>query len=334
VKDGAWSMLTDTSAALDHPVTRLTLAVAAGGLLLVPLVALALQATGRLGEATRRDVWTRYFTWLWFAPAVLIPVLATRLTAVAALTLAALLCYREFARATGLFRERLLSALVALAILVQAFASLDNWYRLFVAVAPMTMVSLAAAAVLADRPKGYLQRVSLGVVGLLLFGSGLMHMALLTVDPAFRPMLCVILLCTQLSDIAAYCSGKALGRRKVFVNTSPSKTLGGHVGALLITAPLAAWLLHASIPRADALSWWVLAALGLTIAVGAQFGDLVLGSIKRDLGVKDLAQTLPGHGGFTDRFNSMLLVAPTMFHAVNYLVGVGAGQPVRVLSGA
>lgn len=330
---GAWSTLIDTTGAIDHPVTRLTLWTVGGALIVAPLLTLILQATGKLGEATRRDIWRRYFTWLWFAPAVLIPVVSTRGTAVVVITLAALLCYREFARATGLFRERLLSALVALAILVQGLAALDNWYRLFVAVAPMTMVALAAAAVLADRPKGYLQRVSLGVVGLLLFGSGLMHMALMTVDPGYRPLLCVILLCTQVSDIAAYCCGKAFGRRKVFVNTSPSKTLGGHLGAVLITAPLAAWLLHQSLPQTPELNWWIFAGLGLILAIGAQFGDLVLGSIKRDLGVKDLAQSLPGHGGFTDRFNSMLLVAPTMFHAVNYLVGIGAGQPLRILTG-
>ena len=69
------------------------------------------------------------------------------------------------------------------------------------------------------------------------------------------------------------------------------------------------------------------------VVIGAQFGDLVLGSIKRDLGVKDLAGTLPGHGGISDRVNSLLLVAPAAFHFVGYLVGVGLDKPARIFTG-
>jgi phosphatidate cytidylyltransferase len=62
----------------------------------------------------------------------------------------------------------------------------------------------------------------------------------------------------------------------------------------------------------------VLAGFGLIIAAGAQLGDLVVGSIKRDLGIKDMGNVLPGHGGFLDRFNSLLLIAPAAYHYLNY----------------
>ena len=64
-----------------------------------------------------------------------------------------------------------------------------------------------------------------------------------------------------------------------------------------------------------------------------QLGELVLGSIKRDIGIKDMGAVLPGHGGILDRFNSLLLVSPAVFHLVKYLVGIGEGQPVRVFTG-
>src|SRR5262245_26126074 len=195
------------------------------------------------------------------------------------------------------------------------------------------MTVIAAAEVLRDSPSGYIQRVSLAAVGFLLFGAGLGHLGYMANDANYRPLLCMLILCVQLSDIAGYVCGKSFGRRKVFPKTSPNKTLGGHLGALVIVTPLAAWLGHMVCRGTPADTPLKLIGLGLLIAVGAQLGDLVLGSIKRDLGIKDMAATLPGHGGFLDRFNSLLLVAPAAFHYLGYFVGFGLDRAPHALQG-
>ncbi len=59
----------------------------------------------------------------------------------------------------------------------------------------------------------------------------------------------------------------------------------------------------------------------------------MLSSIKRDIGIKDMGTILPGHGGVLDRFNSLLLVAPAAFHFIQFFVGFGMGQPVRLITG-
>lgn len=320
--------LLSTEGAFEHPVTRLVVLGVAGVLILSPVAYLALVRLGRLSPAVRHDLRQRYRTWLVLAPVMLAMVLWCPLSAMAAVCAASLLCFREYSRATGLFRHRRQSAIAAAGIVGVNVASALHWYDLFTALTPLTMVALAVAAILRDEPKGYLQRVSLAAVGFLLFGAGLGHLSYIANDANYRPLLCMILLCTQVSDIAGYCFGKSMGGRRLFPNTSPNKTLAGHVGALLVVAPLCALLAHGILAATafDAPHRFVV--LGLIVAVGAQMGDLMLGSIKRDIGIKDMAATLPGHGGFLDRFNSVLLVAPAVFHYIGLFTGFGLDRHV------
>ena len=58
----------------------------------------------------------------------------------------------------------------------------------------------------------------------------------------------------------------------------------------------------------------------------------MLSSVKRDLQIKDLGVSIPGHGGLLDRFDSLILVAPAVFHYVGYYEGFGLDQPTRIFS--
>ena len=119
--------------AFDHPVTA-AIVVALAGLLIVAGVAiLVLTCRARLDEKLKRELWQRYLSWLVLAPAFIIPVLLGALWAILAMTVGSLLCYREYARATGLFRQRAVSIIVVISIVLIHFAALDHWYGLFVA---------------------------------------------------------------------------------------------------------------------------------------------------------------------------------------------------------
>jgi hypothetical protein len=78
--------------------------------------------------------------------------------------------------------------------------------------------------------------------------------------------------------------------------------------------------------------WFYLILLSLIIAVGGQLGDLMLSSIKRDIGIKDTGTAIPGHGGLLDRFDSLLLVAPAVFHHIGYFRGIGLDQTQRIFT--
>jgi phosphatidate cytidylyltransferase len=151
-----------------------------------------------------------------------------------------------------------------------------------------------------------------------LFGVCLGHLGYFANFPYGQPLLLAILLCVEMNDIFAYCTGKLFGRRKLAPQTSPNKTLGGALGALVLTSALFAFLLHCIFRGTPIDTPLHLATLGVLLSLTGQWGDLVMSSIKRDLGIKDMAALIPGHGGLLDRFDSLLFVGPALFHYLNY----------------
>jgi phosphatidate cytidylyltransferase len=319
--------------AFAHPVTVGIVAATGAVLLLAALVIGGMTLLGRGTPAFRRELWLRYGSWLVLLPLMFGPVLLGKGWTIGAVTILALLCLSEFARATGLFREYLTTAVIALGILAVNFAALDNWYRFFVALWPLTTVVLLVATIPLDRPAGYIQRNALAIFAFMLLGVGLGHLGYMANDPGYRPLVLMLLAAIALNDVAAFTWGKLIGGRKLLPNTSPNKTISGAVGALCTTTALVAFLGHLIFAGTAMDHWALLIFLGVLVSVAGQCGDLMLSSIKRDIGIKDMGAALPGHGGIMDRFNSLLLVAPAVFHLINYVVGIGEGQPTRVITG-
>jgi phosphatidate cytidylyltransferase len=325
--------LIGASHAFDHPVA-FWITVGIGTALVVALLVIAvLSATGMVKDPFRKELWKRTLAWAVMAPLMIGPVLLGAAWTIAGVAVLSLACYSEFARATGLFREKLVSAVVVLGILAVNFAAFDHWYRLFVALFPLTMIAIASVAILPDSPKGYLQRVALGVLAFMLFGSSLAHVSYMANDVNYRPIVLMLLLGVQLNDVFAFIAGKTLGRRKIVPNTSPNKTVAGHLGALALTTPLVATIAHFIFRGTNLDRPLLLILLGVIVSVSGQLGDLMLSSIKRDLGIKDMGVMIPGHGGVLDRVNSILLAAPAVFHFLNYFVNLGLDQPARILTG-
>jgi phosphatidate cytidylyltransferase len=130
----------------------------------------------------------------------------------------------------------------------------------------------------------------------------------------FLPMAFVLLplLTTWAADTAAYFVGHALGRTKLAPAVSPGKTvegsLGGVVGAVAAAALVATlWLVDLPV---RAVPVGAAAGIGLGVAIVAQIGDLVESVLKREAGVKDSGQLLPGHGGILDRLDALLGAFP------------------------
>src|SRR6266550_2868499 len=270
-----WQRLFGFRHAFDHPVTVVVTLTAVVLLVLAPLLIFITTRAVKSTAEKRKELWDRYRSWIWLVLFILIPILAGAFWTILAVATLSFLCYREYARITGLFRERTISFIVVIGILLLTFSILDNWYRLFVALFPLTVALIAIGGLIPDQPKGYIQRVGLGVLGFALFGSALGNLGYMANDWNYRPILLLIIFAVELNDMFAYICGHLFGH-------------------------------------------------GIIVSIVGQFGDLMLSAIKRDLGLKDTSKLIPGHGGLLDRFDSLILVAPAVFHYVGYFVGFGA----------
>ncbi|MEZ6140931.1 MAG: phosphatidate cytidylyltransferase [Zavarzinella sp.] len=278
-----------------------------------------------------QELQQRYRSWLILALIILIPIIVHKSATIAAITLLSLLCYREYARATGLFREHLVSGVVVLGILLLNFAAWDEWYRFFVAIFPLSISCIAIVAIWKDQPKGYIQRIGMATLGFALFGSCLGHLSYLSNDDNYRAILILIFLAVELNDIAAFTVGKLFGRNKLLPHTSPNKTIEGAVGSIFFTTLFVftvGYYVFENTPLQHPLHRLF---MGLIISMLGQCGDFMLSSVKRDIGIKDMSSLIPGHGGLLDRFDSIILVAPAIFYYLNYFMGVGNHTPAGSL---
>jgi phosphatidate cytidylyltransferase len=123
---------------------------------------------------------------------------------------------------------------------------------------------------------------------------------------------------TWLQDTAAYFVGRSFGRHKMAPVLSPKKSWEGAAGgfiASVLSAMLAVALLGLPI------SYPAAALIGAAAGIAGPLGDLVESLIKRQTGIKDSGQLIPGHGGILDRIDSLLFVAPLIYYLVLLTLG-------------
>jgi len=263
-----------------------------------------------------------YRGWLVMVPVTAVALILGRESAIIFFTGVGLLGFREFARATGLDADWFLTGGVYVGILAAGIVALvpdpvrpaPGWYDLFMALPVFVIAGLLAIPILRNRVHGQLHALALAIVGFILFGWMFGHIAFLANATHAYAYLLYLLFAVELNDIAAFLAGKLFGRHTLRSNISPKKTWEGSLGALAVSVALP-WALWFTFPH---LRWPDLLVVGLLVGVGGQFGDLAISVIKRDLGIKDMGATIPGHGGILDRIDSLIYVAPLFFHYIRY----------------
>ena len=163
---------------------------------------------------------------------------------------------------------------------------------------------------------GYVQNATASVFTLIYVPFlGSFVALLLSEDEGVKAIITFIVV-TIASDIGGYAAGVLFGKHPMAPVISPKKSWEGFAGSA-VSCIVAGYLLVVYLLDGD---WWVGVAMGVIAVVMATLGDLCESVMKRDLGIKDMSQVIPGHGGLMDRLDSLLATIAPIWLLLHYLV--------------
>ena len=300
-----------------------------GLLLIASLISwiLGKRNNGPKAEATIANLRARTNSWWVMVGVFFLTLSVGPLGSVVLFGLVSFLALREFITLTPSKRadHRALFWVFFIITPLQYFITGIQWYGMFTIFIPVyAFCFLPFRRALAGDHVDFLASVARMQWGLLVCVYFISHlpMILRLPIPGYEGKQAVLLfflvVVVQASDVFQYVWGKLFGRRKVAPEISPNKTWEGLIGGIGTTT-----LLGVGLSWATPFSWWQAGLMSLVVCLAGFFGGLVMSAIKRDLGVKDWGDSIPGHGGFLDRIDSLCFAAPLFFHLTGFFFGTG-----------
>ena len=210
-----------------------------------------------------------------------------------------------------------------LCIPIQYYLAYKGHYNLFLIFIPVFMfIIIPFLLVLTGETKDIIRSMCVLPTSLMLGVYGISHLALLINFPEMnndeisgKALLLFLIFITEANDIMQFVWGKIFGKNKILPNVSPNKTWEGFIGGILSTT-LIGYLMGFLTP----LSSIQLIIISFSISILGFMGDSILSAVKRDFGVKDMGNTIPGHGGVLDRVDSLSTTASPFFHIVYFII--------------
>jgi phosphatidate cytidylyltransferase len=197
--------------------------------------------------------------------------------------------------------------LVAGGVAMVALAYQQGSESLFVALVLTVLACIVWR--LADPAEGYLRDTAAATFTAVYVPFLISFAALLTIPPDGPRRVTAFIATVVCSDVGGYAAGVLFGRHPMAPSVSPKKSWEGFAGSVVACAVAGALFFHFLFHHSPALG----ALFGLALVATATLGDLGESMVKRDIGIKDMGNLLPGHGGLMDRLDSLLPSAPVAF---------------------
>ncbi|MBT1689643.1 phosphatidate cytidylyltransferase [Dawidia soli] len=274
-------------------------------------------------QAKLDELKARTKSWWIMAALVLGATLINSTISYIAIALLSFVAFRELYSVLG-FRDSDRRAIfwAYVSIPIQYYLAYIEWYGAFIIFIPIVMfLFLPLRMVLKGNTVGIIKSMSSLQWILMLTVFGLSHMAYLLSLPDVdgfssggRGLLLFLVFLTEINDVMQFTWGKLFGEHKIVPKVSPNKTWEGFVGGIISTT-IIGYFLGFLTPLTDLQVVFV----SFILAVSGFCGDIVMSSVKRDIGVKDMGTSIPGHGGILDRIDSLAYTAPAFFHLVYYI---------------
>jgi phosphatidate cytidylyltransferase len=258
---------------------------------------------------------TRGLTMLIALPVILLCVYYGGIPFLALILVLALIGVNEFydmMLKKGFFPAYYVGNVITIFFIVFAYYALKrNWEPAHSAILTLAAAAALISGIFLKREKDTIVDVAVTILGMIYVGWFLSYLFFIRSLTEHGGYLFFLLFTVWTMDIMAYLAGKFFGRTPLMPSISPKKTWEGAITGFVVCM-CAAWIFSwtAQLEIRHAL------ILGALIGIFGQVSDLIESLIKRDAGVKDSSNILPGHGGVLDRIDSFVLTAPLMYYYV------------------
>jgi phosphatidate cytidylyltransferase len=239
------------------------------------------------------------------------------------LTVVSIVAFYEYAGLLGIRESERPAVFTAYAMaVINYFLILFNQAAVFVIFVPLgALAIISLVQILQGQSKDYIRTTGAIFWGMMTLFYGIGHAAYLFIHPAFAGgpagpagWFLYLMILTESNDIFQALAGRSIDadqRHLITPTLSPNKTWEGFLGGLLASLALgillAPWLTNLNLIKEPLL-------VGLVVAIAGFLGDINMSGIKRDSGVKDGSQLLPGMGGLVDRIDSLTFTAPAFVY--------------------
>ena len=202
---------------------------------------------------------------------------------------------------------------IVMSVLFFVFLYISHYNDKAVTAAVAMLFILFAVEISGKNTDMCVARIAVSFLGAFFLPLALIHMVYIReISNGGMKLIFFIFITVWVLDTAAYAFGRMLGKHKLAPNVSPKKTVEGAVAGVVfgvLTAVLCRYIFMSGV-----LSLKEAVVLGIIISISGQFSDLAESLIKRDGQIKDSGTTIPGHGGFLDRFDSYIFAAPAVYY--------------------
>ncbi|MGM0602850.1 MAG: phosphatidate cytidylyltransferase [Bacillota bacterium] len=207
-------------------------------------------------------------------------------------------------------------------MVINSYLAVNNYFNLPYGIILFIIIILLYLDLLINYDdRNFLKNLSYEFFGIIYIAGGLSFAVFLR-DFPIEPFqhtfaLWLVLIATWITDSGAYFTGKKFGKKQLAPKISPNKTVAGGIGGVLFTA---LFILGVGYFLNINSFYWIIYSFFLPVI--AVIGDLFESCLKRNLGVKDTGNIIPGHGGILDRFDSFIFTAPFTYYFLYFLLVV------------
>lgn len=249
------------------------------------------------------------------AIAAVVLLLSKTIVFTVAISLIASLIVYELLKATDCLKDKIVASISLLFTFLHPFIFLyaEKYKSIFY----MIFVLLAFLAFIKDHSKIKYEKYFISLAFPILVSFSMSTLLLLNRD--YKLIYVIVALCSAwIADTGAYFTGTLIGKHKLSPQISPKKSVEGFFGGIIIDA-IVLEVIYIFAMNTDSTMFHNIVFFIVALVCGAvgTLGDLSASVIKRQTGIKDFGNIMPGHGGALDRFDSVLMVAPLFYVCVN-----------------